>query len=281
MKSFRTVLTLLVICVFSFSGNVYPEGEEPIYLGILPLRRPTEMLKRFENLEKYLRKETGLNIRLRFYPTTGVTGGFAAIVSDIAEGNIDFAWLNSVTCVQAHGVGPVVPFATAQRKGRPYYVGYLAVRADSPYTSHRELRNKRVAGTSASSVSGNLMPSAWLLNEGYDKFTYYSFYYLGRQDNAAQAVIVGEFDGCFINESTFDSFNEGEIRLKKLWEHPPVPEHPFCVNTERVSSEVLSKVKTALFEMDKKDLAGIKAVDEEYEEWKEFDDDFGSYKWFK
>ncbi|MDD5633775.1 MAG: phosphate/phosphite/phosphonate ABC transporter substrate-binding protein [Candidatus Omnitrophica bacterium] len=243
------------------------KSDRPIYLGVLPEEKPTEMLKRFEELERYLREETGLNIHLKFYPTAGITGGLTAIVMEIANGDIDFAWLNAVTCVQANGVGPVVPFACGERKGGPYYRGYLAVRANSPYQSFMDLRGKMVCGTSASSVSGNLIPTAWLLDKKLDKFTLFKFYYLGREDNAARAVLVGEFEGCFINEYTFDNFNENGVKLRSIWEHPAVPENPFCVNTEKVSPEVLEKVKTALFNMDKKDLAGIKAVNKKYEKW--------------
>jgi phosphonate transport system substrate-binding protein len=238
------------------------------YLGVLPLRKPSEMLKRFENVEKHLQEETGLDIRLRLYPTTGPTGGYTDIVRDVANGEIDFAWLASVTAVQAHETGPVVPFACAQNKGSPVYYGHLAVRVDAPYQSLEDLKGKKVAGTSASSTSGNLMPTAWLKNQGIDKFEYFGTYeYLGRHDNAAQAVISKQFDACFINEPTFNRFNSEEKQLRSLWRHPAVPEFPFTVNTEKVEPEVLAKVKAAVLNMHEKDLEGVKNVFSKYDKW--------------
>ncbi len=238
------------------------------YLGVLPLRKPSEMLKRFEAVEKHLQEETGLDIRVRLYPTTGPTGGYTSIVRDIANGEIDFAWLASVTAVQAHEAGPVVPFACAQNAGSPIYYGHLAVRVDAPYQSLEDLEGKKVAGTSASSTSGNLMPTAWLKNQGIDKFEYFSEYqYLGRHDNAAQAVISKQYDGCFINEATFNMFNNEEKQLRSLWRHDAVPEFPFTVNTEKVEPEVLAKVKAAVLNMHEKDLEGVQKVFSKYDQW--------------
>jgi phosphonate transport system substrate-binding protein len=238
------------------------------YLGVLPLRRPSEMLRNFEDVEKHLQNETGLDIRLRLYPTTGVTGGYTAIVKDVTSGEIDFAWLASVTAVQAHETGPVVPFACAQNEGSPIYYGHLAVRVDSPFQTLEDLKGKKVAGTSASSTSGNLMPTAWLQNQGIDKFEFFSqFEYLGRHDNAAQAVISKQFDACFINEATFDMFNKEEVQLRSLWRHDAVPEFPFVVNTEKVGSDTIEKVKAAVLNMHEKNLEGVKKVFDKYDRW--------------
>ena len=59
-----------------------PEGDI-YYLGVLPLSNPSEMLKQFSGVEEYLREETGLNIKLRLYPTSGDLGGYSAVVRDV------------------------------------------------------------------------------------------------------------------------------------------------------------------------------------------------------
>lgn len=237
------------------------------YLGILPLRKPTEMIERFKGIEKHLCAETGLDIRLKLYPTTGVTGGYTTLVKDIVAGEIDFAFLAPVTCVQAAGSGPVLPFVCAQKSGSPTYYGHLAVKIDSPYQSLKDLKGKKVGGTSASSTSGNLMPTGWLKDQGIDKFKYFQFEYLGRHDKAAQAVIIGQYAACFINEATFNQYNEEKKQLRSLWRHPAVPEFPFCVNTKKVSKKALKKVKQTLLNMHEEGLAEIQAVNKKYEKW--------------
>lgn len=270
MRKFLIGIIFLSVAFCMISADV--AWARTYQLGILPLRKPSEMLKRFNALEKYLQQETGLDIKLRLYPTTGYTGGYTAIVRDVANGTIDFAWLASVTCVQAHESGPVIPFICAQKAGSPTYHGHLAVRVDAPFQSLEDLKGKKVAGTSASSTSGNLMPSAWLKDQGIDKFKYFGAYeYLGRHDNACQAVISGQFDACFVNEATFDSFNKDKVQLRSLWRHAAVPEFPMCVNTEEVDAETLAKVKAALLVMHEKDRPGLEAVSRKYDKWVSID----------
>ena len=199
-------------------GTVEPvsleNGKKPIedkiyYLGILPLRTPSTMLERFAGLEKYLRDETGLNIKLRLYPTAGEVGGYTAVVRDIVGGKTSFAWLAVVTAVQANGNGSVIPFACAQKSGSPTYQGGLAVKTDSSYRTLAELEGKKVYGSSKSSTSGNLMPSAMLKQKGINKETYFDggMQFSGSHDKAADAVLAGILDGCFINDATFNRYN--------------------------------------------------------------------------
>jgi phosphonate transport system substrate-binding protein len=267
MKRLKVLLALLMLTT-CLTGLSYAKAKRIYYMGILPLRKPTEMLRRFKATEKHIREQTGLDIRLRLFPTTGFTGGYTSCVKALVSGECDFAYLAPVTCVQAQGSGPCLPFACAQKKGSPIYYGHLAVKVDSPYQSLEDLKGKAVCGTSASSTSGNLMPSGWLKDQGIDKFTYFGkFEYAGRHDKAAEAVIIGAYDGCFINEATFNKYNEGKVQLRSLWKHPAVPEFPFCYNTERVDKKTLKKVTEALLNMHEYDLEGVKASNKNYDKW--------------
>ncbi|MCK4993425.1 MAG: phosphate/phosphite/phosphonate ABC transporter substrate-binding protein, partial [Candidatus Omnitrophica bacterium] len=264
----KFIIGFIVFCLLSCVVMSEVAWAKTYQIGILPLRKPSEMLERFDALEKYLQRETELDIKLKLYPTTGYTGGYTAIVRDVANGTIDFAWLASVTCVQAHESGPVIPFVCAQNAGSPTYYGHLAVRVDAPYQSLEDLKGKKVAGTSASSTSGNLMPTSWLKGQGIDKFKYFgAFEYLGRHDNACQAVISGQFDACFVNEATFDSFNKEKVQLRSLWRHAAVPEFPMCVNTENVDAQILERIKAALLIMHEKAPEALEAVSVKYDKW--------------
>lgn len=237
------------------------------YMGILPLDKPSTMMERFAGVEEYLREETGLNIKLRLYPTIGELGGYTAVVRGVSSGDISFAYLASVTTVQANGNGPVIPFACAQKSGSPTYRGDLAVKVGSSYQTLEDLKGKKVSGTSKSSTSGGLMPAALLKQKGIDAETYFDggMMYLGSHDKAAEAVLAGMVDGCFINETTFNKYKD--LGLRSIWRHAPVPEFPFVVNTEKVTPEELAKVKNALLKMHETNLAGVQSVDAKYEKW--------------
>ena len=241
------------------------------YLGILPLRNPVEMLERFGSVEKYLREETGLNIKLRLYPTSGSLGGYSAVVRDISNGDISFAYLASVTTVQANGNGPVIPFACAEKNSSPSYQGDLVVKIDSPYQTLDDLKGKKVSGTSVSSTSGNLMPLAWLKSLGIDPATYFDggLMYLGSHDKATEAVLRDVIDAAFINEATKNTYNKDSEVLRSIWQHAPVPEFPFVANLQKVSDNELKIVKNALLKMHETDLTGVQAVNSKYEKWVE------------
>lgn len=245
--------------------------KEVHYLGVLPLHNPSVMVNQFGEVEKYLNENTSLTVELKLYPTSGELGGYTAVVKDVSEGKVSFAYLASVTTVQANGNGPVTPFACAQKNGSPTYKGDLVVKADSPYQSLEDLKGKKVSGTSKSSTSGNLMPSSWLKSLEIDPTTYFEggMMYLGSHDKAIQAVIKGTIDGAFINESTMYKFNKDTQVTRSLWRHDPVPEFPFVVNTDKVTPAELQEVKTALLKMHETNLSGIQNVEPNYEKWVE------------
>jgi phosphate/phosphite/phosphonate ABC transporter binding protein len=252
------------------NSSVDDSGEKIYYLGVLPLENPTVMVERMSRTEKFLQERTGMNIKFKYYPTTGTVGGFSAVVRDIASGNIGLAYLAPVTTVQAHGIsnGAVVPFACGQKLGSPVYHGHIAVRQNSGYQKIEDLKGKPVCGSSKSSTSGNLMPTAYLLSLDIDKYDYFQpFDFLGSHDKAAEAVIAGSWEAAFINETTFDKWNKDEVQLRSLYRHPAVPEFPFNVNTNVISPAELAKIQEALFAMHEYDLEGIQMADSKYEKW--------------
>jgi phosphonate transport system substrate-binding protein len=261
--------------------NVPIVDSKEYLMGILPLSNPTIMLERFGQVEAYLKEETGLNIRLRFYPTEGELGGYSQVVREITDGDIHFAYLAPVTTVQANGINSnVVPFICAQNKGSPTYTGDLVVLADSSFQSLADLEGKKVTGTSVSSTSGGLFPSALLLEEGIDRDSYFDggLQFLGSHDKAVEAVLAGTMDAAFINEDTLNKWND-EGKLRSIWTHEPVAEFPFVVNQEIVSLDVIEKVKIALLKMHETNLDGVKAISKGYDKFVEISfSDYASAK---
>ncbi|MFP4424221.1 MAG: phosphate/phosphite/phosphonate ABC transporter substrate-binding protein [Candidatus Woesearchaeota archaeon] len=282
MKKIPVIILLVLILVGCSQSNTEQQTDVPeapaenseteaqttYTMGILPLRNPTEMLERFGPTEEYLKEKTGLDIKLKFYPTEGELGGYTQVVKELTSGEIEFAYLAPVTSVQAHGVNEnVVPFACAQKSGSPTYQGDLVVKEDSSYQSVEDLEGKKVTGTSKSSTSGNLFPSAMLNEKGIDKETYFEggMQYLGAHDKAVEAVLAGTMDAAFINEATLDKYKDQGLR--SIWKHDPVAEFPFVVNTEQVPDEVLNKVQDALVTMHETNLEGLQAANPKYEKW--------------
>ncbi len=228
------------------------EDKEVVYMGVLPLQNPTEMLNRFGALENYLNEYTSMNIKMKFYPTEGELGGFSAVVQDFIDGEIGFVFLAPVTTIQAYGnIGDDMEVIACGERytGSPTYQGDLLVLEDSSYKSIWDLQGKSVAGTSVSSTSGGLMPEGMLIEEGIDSSTFFAdggLNYLGSHDKAVEALLRGVVDAAFVNEQTMTKFLEDGAEIRSIWRHAPVPEFPFSANKTVVSDEQIQEVREAL-----------------------------------
>lgn len=235
-------------------ANEEEEEEEGdvIYMGVLPLQNPSEMLNRFGALENYLNEYTDLNIEMKFYPTEGELGGYTAVVKDFVEGNIGLVFLAPVTTIQAYGnIGDDMEVLACGERytGSPTYQGDLLVLEDSPYQSVWDLEGKKVAGTSVSSTSGGLMPEGMLIEEGIDSSTFFAdggLNYLGSHDKAVEALLREVVDGAFVNEQTMGKFLEDNAPIRSIWRHAPVPEFPISANRSVLSDEQIEEVRNAI-----------------------------------
>ena len=266
------IMSIVFVCSIIFmAGNVdvaAAADNDVIMFGVLPLNHPETMFERFNPLMECLEKETGLDFELKLYATKGKTGGYTAAVKGLLSGETPFAYLAPVTICQAryhdHMVEPVV---CAQRSGSPTYIGEIAVRNDSDIKTVEDLKGRKVIGSSPSSTSGNLMPSGMLIKKGIKKSEFAAMDFAGGHDKAALAVLAGDYDACWINEKNFKKFKDQGVGLRSIWDHPPVPEFPICVNLRHVKPEIVEKVKKALLKMHETDLTGLKAIDKKYEKW--------------
>jgi phosphonate transport system substrate-binding protein len=235
------------------NGEEDEEGEEDvIYMGVLPLQNPTEMLDRFGALENYLNEYTDLNIEMNFYPTEGELGGYTAAVKGFTEGETGLVFLAPVTTIQAYGnIGDDVEVIACGERytGSPTYQGDLVVLENSPYQSVWDLEGKKVAGTSISSTSGGLLPEGMLIEEGIDSSTFFAdggLNYLGSHDKALENLIRGNVDAAFVNEQTMGKFVEDGAEIRSIWRHDPVPEFPISANKSVLSDEQIEEVRTAI-----------------------------------
>jgi phosphate/phosphite/phosphonate ABC transporter binding protein len=263
-----SALALSGILANATNATAGSENQQTIGFGVLPVNQPEAMEKRFQPLIAYLEKETGYDFVLKTYPTSGESGGYTAAVRGLLSGDTPFAYLAPVTIAQArHHDQAVEPLVCAVRGGSPTYVGEIAVRSDADIQRPEDLVGHRVIGASPSSTSGNLLPSGMLIEKGIDKSSFAAMDFAGGHDKAAQAVLDGRYDAAWINDKNFQKFKHQGAGLRAIWVHDPVPEFPITVNTRYVRPEVLAKIRSALLEMDVKDLAAIQAIDPKYESW--------------
>ncbi|MGM0629269.1 MAG: phosphate/phosphite/phosphonate ABC transporter substrate-binding protein [Patescibacteria group bacterium] len=252
------------------------EDEDVIKFGLLPLHIPTKMSDRFGALESYINESTDLKVKMKYYPTEGELGGYSAAVRDFIDGEIGFVYLAPVTTIQAYGnVGDQMEVLVCGERynGSATYQGDLIVREDSPYQSVRDLEGEPVAGTSISSTSGNLMPSAMLIEEGIDAESFFvsidedkegGLSYLGSHDKAVDALLSGLVEGAFVNEQTMHKFMEDGAEIRSIWRHDPVPEFPISANKNVVTEEEIEQFYEAVLENEEMDSKAYERIDADY-----------------
>jgi len=132
-----------------------------------------------------------LERRLGTPVAVSVAATYSQLEDDVADGEVDFAWLPPYEASQlAAGVG-AEPLLRAQRGGRTEYHAALFVRADSPLRRVDDLAGKRVAFVHRRSASGYLAPAAYLVEHGID---FGAPLFLGTHAAVVEAVVAGRAD---------------------------------------------------------------------------------------
>lgn len=172
-------------------------ADEPLVVGLIPNIAPDQQRARYEPLGDYLADRLGREVELF------VASDYAGVVTAMASGRVDAAYVGGVTYVQAEQQVDVVPLVTEidRETGTSEYVSSIVVRADA---AAQDLDDVLAAGGTfamgdVSSTSGSLYPRLMLLEAGADcdpveltrcpPFERISF--TGGHDAAAQAVLSG------------------------------------------------------------------------------------------
>ena len=75
---------------------VVAQAADTLRVSAIPDEAPTELLRKFEPLGKYLSKQLGMEVK--FVPVAD----YPAVVESLASNRLDMAWLGGFTFVQVH-----------------------------------------------------------------------------------------------------------------------------------------------------------------------------------
>jgi phosphonate transport system substrate-binding protein len=111
-------------------------------------------------LQNFMTEKLGRDVVTRVYPNP------AALAWGIAVGEVDFAWLQPLTLVEAQKQGTVTPIVKAVRHGLPFYRGVLFTTAEKKVQALSGLQGMTVAWVDPKSSAGYLFPRAAILAAG-------------------------------------------------------------------------------------------------------------------
>ena len=222
-------------------------AEDPLRVSAIPDESPTELLRKFEPLGKYLERELGRPVK--FTPVTD----YAATVEGLAAGKLDLVWYGGFTLVQARKrTGTAIPLV--QREEDSHFHSKFIVPAASKAQKLQDLKGASFAFGSVSSTSGHLMPRYFLLQNGIDPDKDFAkVAYSGAHDVTAKWVEAGKVDAGALNESIWQRLlDEKKIdpsKVRVLWTTPDYYDYNWTVRGD-LDPKVVEKLRAAFLALD-------------------------------
>ncbi|MGH1448976.1 MAG: putative selenate ABC transporter substrate-binding protein [Pseudomonadaceae bacterium] len=215
-------------------------------VSAIPDEAPTELLRKFEPLGKYLEQELGMPVT--FQPVSD----YAGVVEALGSGRLDLAWLGGFTFVQAHlRSGDAIP--VVQREQDAVFTSTF-ITADPDVKEHADLEGKSFAFGSVSSTSGHLMPRYFMQQEGIDADAFFSrIAFSGAHDATAAWVESGRVDAGVLNASVWDKLvAEGKVDTDKVRVYQRTPtyfDYNWTVRGD-LEPELVEKIRQAFLKLD-------------------------------
>jgi phosphonate transport system substrate-binding protein len=246
----RNILSGVVAALLLVGSALSAAGDELQVLRIsaIPDEAPTELLRKFEPLQKYLEQQLGLPVK--FTPVID----YAASVEALAAGKVDMVWYGGFTHVQARRRTNGVAYAIVMRESDLTFHSRFITRVDSGINSLEDLKGKTFAFGSVSSTSGHLMPRYFLQQAGLkpeEDFKRFSF--SGAHDATAKWVETGKVDAGALNGAVWDKLvREGKVdtaKVKVFWTTPPYVDYNWTVRGG-LDRQLISRIARAFLNLD-------------------------------
>ena len=173
-------------------------AQTTLKVSAIPDENPTELLRKFAPLGKYLESKIGMKVE--FTPVTD----YAATVEGLAAGKIDLVWYGGFTFVQARlKTGNAIPIA--QREEDEKFRSVFITQPNSGINSLKDLNGKTFTFGAPSSTSGSLMPRFFMMKEGIDPDkSLKRVAFSGAHDATALQVAGGKVDAGALNISVYE-----------------------------------------------------------------------------
>jgi len=219
---------------------------ETLRVSAIPDEAPTELIRKFEPLGKYLEKELGMPVR--FTPVSD----YAAVVESLASDRLDMAWLGGFTFVQTHlKTGNAIPLV--QRQEDEQFTSKF-ITADPEVKSLQDLKGKTFAFGSVSSTSGSLMPRYFMLQDGINPEQFFKrIAYSGAHDATVAWVEAGKADAGVLNASVWEKLVAGgkvnTDKVRVISTTPPYYDYNWTVRGT-LDPELAEKIKAAFLALD-------------------------------
>ena len=226
---------------------VVAQAADTLRVSAIPDEAPTELLRKFEPLGRYLSKQLGMDVK--FVPVAD----YPAVVESLASNRLDMAWLGGFTFVQVHLKDPTATPLVQREQDAQFTSKFIT--ANPAVKSLADLKGKSFAFGSISSTSGSLMPRYFMLKEDNIKpESYFSrVAYSGAHDATVAWVQAGKVDGGVLNASVWQKLvDAGKVDTSKVKVFATTPAYYDYNWTVRGNMDpaLKEKIKQAFLDLD-------------------------------
>jgi len=253
-------INIKLACILLSSALILPlsasaDASKELLFGSVAMDIPAVMHKRLKPLTRYLSEKLGRPVSLRLSPNMG------AAIKEVADKNVDLAYLTPVAYLKAHKKGGAKIIAKTVTKGKASFQLMIVVKKDSPYKTVADLKGK----TFAFGDKRALLQRAAVVGAGINMEDFSSYKFIGHYDNIARAVVNGDFEAGILKDTMAFAWENKGLRI--LAESPALPPYNITAKGD-IDDDTLAKLKDAFLSLDKNNpehLKVIKAVDKKYD----------------
>lgn len=247
-KPSRTLRIVFAGLVALLSSSL--SAQTTLKVSAIPDENPTELIRKFAPLGKYL--ESRIGMKIDFTPVSD----YAATVEGLAAKKLDMAWYGGFTFVQAYLRTNRTAIPIAQRAEDEKFRSVFITQPKSGIKSLKDLGGKTVTFGSQASTSGHLMPRAFLLKEGIDPDkAFRRIAFSGAHDATALQVAGGKVDAGALNISVWEKMvQEGKIKPDQavvFYTTPPYYDYNWTVRGD-LNPALVKKLTEAFLALDAK-----------------------------
>lgn len=244
-KTYLIVLLLLIIPQYGLT-----EEQHPIRLGVLSIAQPSRIFTNWQPFADYMSKHLGRRVEVV------VPRGFDKMKQDIANGDVDFFYINSHVFYRLKQENKAIAIAQMQNiSGKTVSHSEIFVRGDSGINHVVDLKDKQVAFISPMGAGGYLAPRAHLYKAGLKSGIDIDEVFTKNLSNSIHGVLLGDYDAatmCGVNYKLMSAkIDTGE--LKVLTVSNEYPENVIGARTG-LSPKLIAKFRNTLLSIaDKSD----------------------------
>ena len=244
---------MLAACGQSASGAGSANGDsssgrnpDELVLAAVPSENAQSLQQDYQPLIAMLQKELGKKIR--FQSATS----YSAVIEAQRTDRVDIAQYGPFSLITAQNSGvKVTPVAaqTVAKGATPGYQSYAITRPDTGIKSLADYKGKKICFVDPASTSGFLYPSAALIDAGIDPNKDVTPVMAGGHDASVLAVLHGQCDAGFAEDSMVNITLPGKGQLKPgelnvIWKSDVIAGSPVGISDD-LAPDLKAKIADA------------------------------------